>query len=252
MRYCEGLSAKVLMGGGEWLNRSRGFSDSTWRHPYLVRYPQRTVDRLMEWTRDPNPPGSAVRRRLRGRSLETRERGTSGDRSGVLPDVNTLRFFREATRAPLLCAFLGACGGSGSDIAGPVDTTFPPASGPSDPTALTSGSFRLPAANAFGEPGFHAAFRINATLPDTLGATTGLTLVLALRDLTRPTITCSAPHPTSGCATVDWDDFPGRPATPADGLFLNRLRVATVGGTRDYFLRKTLAMEDDPEPGPPT
>lgn len=148
-----------------------------------------------------------------------------------------------------MCVLLAGCGGSASDIAGPL---VPPSSEPSDPTALTSGSFRLPAAGAFGEPGFHAAFQITAALPDTLGPTTGLTLVLELRDLTRPTVTCSTPHPTSGCATVDWDDFPDRPATPASGLFLNRLRVAAGGGTRDFFLRKTMTLADDPEPGPPT
>lgn len=110
----------------------------------------------------------------------------------------------------------------------------------------------LLAANAFGEPGFHQTVEVVATLPDTLGRTAGLTLVLALRDLTRPGIECAAHHPLSGCATVDWDDFPSRPATPPSGLFRNRLQVVMASGSRVFHLRKALTLADEPEPGPPT
>ena len=168
--------------------------------------------------------------------------------------MKAIRPVRESSIAPLICVILAACGGSASNITGPSEPepTVSPPSGPTDPTALASGSFLLLAAGAFGEPGFHEALRITAALPDTLGPTTGLTLVLELRDLSRPDVTCAAPHPTSGCATGDWDDFPGRPATPESGLFLNRLRVVAEGRARDFFLRKTLTLADDPEPGPPT
>ena len=79
----------------------------------------------------------------------------------------------------------------------------------------------------------------------------GLTLVLTLRDLTRPEITCVGESPRSGCATVDWDAFPWEPIAPPDGILLNRLLFLADDWSRAFHLRKTLTLADDPEPGPP-
>src|SRR5262249_23058942 len=79
---------------------------------------------------------------------------------------------------------------------------------------LAAGTYRLPAASAFGEPGFHEASTIRASVPVALAPGAGRTLVVRLHDSSRPGQTCSADHPLSGCATVDWSDSPDRPKVP--------------------------------------
>jgi hypothetical protein len=111
---------------------------------------------------------------------------------------------------------------------------------------LAAGTLALPAANAFGEPGFHQVLAARARLPRRIPP--GTRLVLSLRDASRPRMTCSSDHPLSGCATVDWSDDPSRPKVPASGVFLNEL----VAGGRTYFLSasgRLAARPDRYEPG---
>ena len=112
--------------------------------------------------------------------------------------------------------------------------------------ALAAGTLALPAANAFGEPGFHQVLAARARLPRSIPR--GSRLVLTLRDASRPRQTCSSEHPLSGCATVDWSDDPARPKVPPSGVFLNRL----VAGGRTYYLSESGALARRPdrfEPG---
>jgi len=115
------------------------------------------------------------------------------------------------------------------------------------PIELAGGEFNLPAANAFGEPGFHTAFTLTARVPDDLGTTAGAQIVVSLRDASRPQQTCNAHHPLSGCATVDWSDFEGRPNVPAGGVFDNRLTLQLESGERSFFLSQTGVLADVPD-----
>ncbi len=117
---------------------------------------------------------------------------------------------------------------------------------------LAAGTFSLPAALAFGDPGFHEPFSMIHTLPADLGPTAGARLVVRLVDTTQVGITCLADHPTSGCATVDWSDFEDRPNVPMGGVFDNRISVVTSDGPRDYFLSQSSDLADSPDPYVPT
>lgn len=116
---------------------------------------------------------------------------------------------------------------------------------------MATGEFRLPAALAFGDPGFHQVLLAARRLPQRLGKTAGLKLVLTLRDAGRPGQTCSAEHPLSGCATVDWSDDPGRPNVPESGVFVNSLTVRLASGTRTFYLRPAGTLARSPEPFEP-
>lgn len=117
---------------------------------------------------------------------------------------------------------------------------------------LASGTFALPAANAFGDPGFHEVLSTNGVLPNDLGSTAGQLLIVRLWDQSRPMQTCAQDHPTSGCATVDWSDFEGRPNVPQGGVFDNRLTVQLASGARDYFLSEEIRLNDIPDPYVPS
>ena len=116
---------------------------------------------------------------------------------------------------------------------------------------LASGQMALSAADAFGEPGFHEVLRAEAQLPAGVGGLAGLRLVLKLRDISRPSITCDSAHPLSGCATVDWSDFPGRPGVPEGGAFVNRVTLALTGGPHIFYLSESGQLIDTPEPYSP-
>jgi len=133
--------------------------------------------------------------------------------------------------AALLAA---ACGGA-------EETASPPQVLPG--TVLAAGDFDLPAAEAFGEPGFHEVRTAEATLPDGLGATKGRRLVLRLRDAGRPDQSCDSEHPLSGCATVDWSDDESRPNVPPGGVFDNRLEL----GGQTFFLSESGALGGTPD-----
>jgi hypothetical protein len=151
-----------------------------------------------------------------------------------------------------------ACSNGSDDAAPPrVDATAPVA-GSSPPTqapgrlTLLAGEFRLVAAAAFGDPGFHEVVAVTADVPTDLGDTAGLKMVLKLRDAGRSEQTCSREHPLSGCATVDWSDAVGRPKVPANGVFENSIALELESGTRTFFLSEAGTLEDAPdafEPG---
>ncbi len=115
-------------------------------------------------------------------------------------------------------------------------------------TTLAAGTFRLPAANAFGEPGFHQVVVVEARVPPNVPSRRGLRLVVSLRDAGRPGQTCESEHPLSGCATVDWSDDPSRPKVPPGGVFDNSLTLGRI----KLFLRESGALASRPdafEPG---
>lgn len=91
---------------------------------------------------------------------------------------------------------------------------------------------------------------LSGTLPDTAASAGRLTV--RLRDVTRPNQTCDRNHPLSGCATVDWADFEGRPSVPSGGVFDNRLSITTTSGTVDLFLSETLTLASTPDSYSPT
>ena len=112
---------------------------------------------------------------------------------------------------------------------------------------LSSGELSLPAAGAFGEAGFHEVLTASTRLPDGIGVTSGLRLVLALWDTTRPTQSCDSQHPLSGCATVDWSDAVGRPKVPAGGVFDNRIVFSGGSGERVFFVSASGRLNDGPD-----
>ena len=112
---------------------------------------------------------------------------------------------------------------------------------------LAVGTFRLPAASAFGQPGFHEQVTINSSVPVTPAPAVGRTLVIQLRDSSRPGQTCSEDHPLSGCATVDWSDSIDRPKVPPGGVFDNSLTMPLAGGPATLFLRADGALAARPE-----
>ncbi len=112
---------------------------------------------------------------------------------------------------------------------------------------LASGAFDLPAATAFGAPGFHEVLSATHLTPSDLGPTTGQRLVMKLWDAGRPTTTCSSEHPLSGCATVDWSDATSRPKVPAGGVFVNSLTLQLVSGVRAFFLSESGSLNDKPD-----
>ncbi len=113
---------------------------------------------------------------------------------------------------------------------------------------LISGELELPAATAFGEPGFHEVLIASGEARSDLGETSGLRLVVSLRDASRPTQTCSEDHPLSGCATVDWSDDPGRPKVPPGGVFDNSVRVRLQTGPRTFYLSQSGELAGAPDP----
>ena len=130
---------------------------------------------------------------------------------------------------------------------GPVVATASPPVG----RTLASGELSLPAAAAFGEPGFHEVLTAVHSLPEDLGDVSGRTLVLRLWDAGRPDVACSTQHPLSGCATVDWSDAPGRPNVPAGGVFRNAVTLRLASGEHTLFLSDSGGLRDDPDPFKP-
>lgn len=104
------------------------------------------------------------------------------------------------------------------------------------PRTLAAGEFRLPAATAFGAPGFHEVVTTAGRVRSDLRPPARFRLVLTLRDATRPQKTCSSDHPLSGCATVDWADDSSRPKVPPSGVFANTVTVQLDSGKSTFFL----------------
>ena len=116
---------------------------------------------------------------------------------------------------------------------------------------LALGEFQLPAADSFGEPGFHEVLRgshdLPADPPADLDGIAGKRLILRLWDADRPQRNCGSEHPLSGCATVDWSDAPGRPNVPSGGVFNNSITLQFEDGERSFFLSESGALRDQPE-----
>ena len=162
-------------------------------------------------------------------------------------------------RLAIVFLFVAAgCGSTGSE-ATEVAAPAPPTSVEESPTQVTtnagaqtlaSGELAIPAANAFGDPGFHEVLTATAALdlPEGAGSTEGLRLVLALRDAGRPDQSCASEHPLSGCATVDWSDFEDRPNVPPGGVFDNHVTLETAAGPRTFYVSESGALADEPDP----
>ena len=145
----------------------------------------------------------------------------------------------------LLLAVLGSCGDLGSPTDPGPDPD--PAPGTQGGTVLGSGTFTLPGALASGDPGEHEVFLINHDLRPDLEPTSGRRLVVELRDASRATMVCPTDEPEDGCATIDWSGQAEQPGVPEGGLFINRLEVVLRSGPREYYLSRTLRLENVPD-----
>lgn len=112
-----------------------------------------------------------------------------------------------------------------------------------------SGILQVPAAGAFGEPGFHEVVAATGAFEHPVEA--GQTLVVRLRDAGRQGQECDSDHPLSGCLTIDWSDFDDRPDVPPGGVFDNHIVVSTATGPRTYFLSETGVLAAEPDPYSP-
>lgn len=133
-------------------------------------------------------------------------------------------------------------------VSATVVTATARATGTGNATAvIVSGVFALPAASAFGAPGFHEVLIAGASarLPAEI-ARRPVRLVLSLRDLSRPGHTCPSDHPLSGCATVDWSDSPSRPKVPVSGVFENSLTIDLQNSPVKLFLSDSGSLQDRP------
>ncbi len=108
---------------------------------------------------------------------------------------------------------------------------------------MAAGTFELPAAGAFTDPGFH---QVITTTVSAAKSGSGK-LVLRIRDAGRPAVSCDREHPLSGCATVDWSDFEDRPGVPPGGVFDNSLAVHTTAGDRTLYLRESGILGEAPD-----
>jgi len=116
---------------------------------------------------------------------------------------------------------------------------------PASPFRIAAGEFDLPAANAFGEPGFHETVQLIHSVPSSLEPSAGMRIVVTLWDAGRPDQACSSDHPLSGCATVDWSDAEGRPNVPAGGVFENSLELPLSDGARTFYLSERGLLADE-------
>ncbi len=111
---------------------------------------------------------------------------------------------------------------------------------------LAGGEVEVPAASSFDDPEFHFAVSRTSSAPaETPG---NGTLVLTLRDLSRPDEACSQEHPLSGCLTVDWSDFEGRPGVPPGGVLENSITLQLVSGPKTFYLTERSGLADQKPP----
>ncbi len=115
------------------------------------------------------------------------------------------------------------------------------------PIVLASGNFDLPAADAFGAPGFHQSYTFSHRLPENLDHAGTTRIVIALWDASRPNVSCGQHHPLSGCATVDWSDSPSRPNVPTDGLFNNSISLPLTSGETTFYLSEAGSLAEQPD-----
>jgi len=150
-----------------------------------------------------------------------------------------------------------ACGAGDSDTASSL-STVPSATVPESSEedggvdlVLLAGSIDIPAAGAFGDPGFHQPYVLTGIVPEAAVGLSGV-LVVRLRDVGRPSQKCDRNHPLSGCATVDWSDFEDRPGVPEGGVFDNRLNVISGRGPVGLFLSESGTLATTPDAYSPT
>lgn len=115
------------------------------------------------------------------------------------------------------------------------------------PHILATGKFDLPAASAFGDPGFHEELTASHAMTDNPKSSAGQRLVVRLWDARRSGVSCSREHPLSGCATVDWSDSPGRPNVPTSGVFENSVTLLLSSGKRTFYLSESGDLTDSPD-----
>lgn len=131
------------------------------------------------------------------------------------------------------------------------DTTDP--AGASEPAPIiAAGVFSLAAADSFESEGFHQLIELDTVVAGGYTVPAGASLVLVLRDASRPAQTCDRQHPLSGCATVDWSDFEGRPGVPPGGVFDNRIVIRRASGERTLFLSESGVLAAAPDAYSPT
>lgn len=121
------------------------------------------------------------------------------------------------------------------------------AASPGPAIVLAAGEIDLPAAQAFGEPGFHSTFMLVHELEADVTSQDTYRLVVALWDVGRPAQTCDREHPLSGCATIDWSDAESRPHVPPGGVFDNSLTLELESGSQTFFLSETGVLHDAPD-----
>ena len=179
----------------------------------------------------------------------------------MLSRINQLASCRTSLLSGVLAVALLAlaCGGDNTPADDPTETgpATPTARNetntPGEPTAvgsslmLAAGTFQLPAAESFGEAGFHEPIIVTDVISEDLGSTAGATLSVVLRDVSRPQQDCSSQHPLSGCATVDWSDDEDRPKVPPGGVLDNRLSLSLGSASRDLFLSESGNLATSPD-----
>jgi hypothetical protein len=117
---------------------------------------------------------------------------------------------------------------------------------------IAAGVFSLAAADSFESEGFHQVIELDTVVAGGYTVPAGASLVLVLRDASRPGQTCDRQHPLSGCATVDWSDFEGRSGVPPGGVFDNRTVIRRPSGERTLLLSESGVLPDAPDAYSPT
>jgi hypothetical protein len=158
--------------------------------------------------------------------------------------------------ATVIFLIVAACSAESNPPPSPStsSTTAPAATNdvPDPPAAvLLAGTVEIPGAGAFEDPGFHEVVILSGVLPDAASGLSGQ-LTVSLMDVGRPEQTCDRDHPLSGCVTVDWSDFEGRPGVPGGGVFDNHLNLVSASGPVEFFLSETNGLASTPDSYSPT
>lgn len=158
--------------------------------------------------------------------------------------------------ALLALLLVAACSREGADDVARDDAQTPPLTENSDTAEpapiIAAGVFDLADADSFESEGFHQVIELDTVIAGGYTVPAGASLILVLRDASRPSQTCDRQHPLSGCATVDWSDFEGRPGVPDGGVFDNRLVIQRPSGERTLFLSESGSLADAPDAYSPT
>ncbi len=145
-----------------------------------------------------------------------------------------------------LALISAGCSSSITNATSTSVSTLDPAS--SNSITLLTGRATVEAARSFDDPGFHHSLSIQGILPTDLdGAEVGVsgyTILISLRDASRPEQTCDRDHPLSGCVTIDWADSPGRPHVPTTGVFDNQVSLMTTRGLRHLYLSEAGSLSE--------